>query len=260
MLSPLTPEGSTYSWKNTNSQARWLSNSLLSLILVFYLFILVAAELTQMLSPHPSLFPQMLGLSLTSATRLCWNGPSGHCGWSWTALTRCGCLFIAPGGWTNATTEASPGSTRPKPPPSTVRPRWKSGDVRLTSRPPKWVQTTTTMQTSARWDRMSALQDASKDHCSSRFCPYWPTICTMSEINVGCEMCAFKVIVNLVFLPSTVRSDYRIMQNYLQTHNTIKMLTFYCFGSVWPTSYPVPRPRWVNIWLVCCEVEVQSSV
>lgn len=49
----------------------------------------------------------------------------------------------------------------------------------------------------------------------------------MSGIIVGCEMCAFKVIVNFVFIPSTVRSDYRIIQKYLQTHNTIKMLIFY---------------------------------
>lgn len=62
----------------------------------------------------------------------------------------------------------------------------------------------------------------------TRFCTYWPTICTMSEINVGCEMCAFKVIVNFVFFPSTVRSDYTIMQ-YLQTHNTIKMSIFLVF-------------------------------
>lgn len=35
-------------------------------------------------------------------------------------------------------------------------------------------------------------------------------ICTMTEINVGCEMCAFKVSVNLVFLPS---SQVRLYNN-----------------------------------------------
>lgn len=48
----------------------------------------------------------------------------------------------------------------------------------------------------------------------------------MSVIIVGCEICAFKVIVNFIFLFSTVGSDYKIIQKYLQTHNTIKMLIF----------------------------------
>lgn len=93
---------------------------------------------------------QMLALSLTFATPLCWKGPSGHYGWSWTVLTKCGYQFIGPGDSMSATMGAWQGLIRQKRLPSTERLRWKSGDARLISLPPKWAQITATTLSSVR--------------------------------------------------------------------------------------------------------------
>lgn len=127
----------------------------------------------------PVTLSQMPASSLTFATPLCWNGPSGHCGWFWMALTRCGCLFIGPGDSTSDTTEAWLAWTRPRQPPSTERLKWRSGGARSTSLLPPWAQSTTTTLSSARWDMLSAVYTNNQGASEKKGCStYWPTTCS----------------------------------------------------------------------------------
>lgn len=123
---------------------------------------------------------QMLGLSLIFATPLCWSGPSGHCGSSWTASTRCGCRCTGHGGSTSATMEAWRGWTRPRRLPNMERLKSRSGGARLTFPLLLWAQNMTTIVSSARWDMISSVQTHRQGAvltCKGKegLCTYWPT-------------------------------------------------------------------------------------
>lgn len=113
----------------------------------------------------------------------------------------------------------------------------------------------TTMQSSARYDKISARQDATKDLCwsvdkTTHFCTHWPTICTMNEISIGCETCTFKVVLFFSAQSGQIMKGWK----YICTaHSTMKRELWLFWERATRCYYPILRPRWVNVWLVCCK-------
>lgn len=147
-------------------------------------------------------------MSSMCATRLCWSGPSGRCGWCWRASIRCGFLCIAPGVWTSATTAAWLGWTRPRRRPSTERSRWRSGGARTTSRHLPWSPSTTSTPASARWISFSV-----------------PSVL----------YCCTEIHISLHGSSSTEASTHFTQQNKKNRHSTNRQI-----GSV--LTHIIPRP------------------